>query len=71
MFSFDEITKVDPEVAAAMTDEFNRQNNNLELIASENIVSKAVMAAMGSHLTNKYAEAPMTAALFQPHGLPA
>ena len=55
MFSFDEITKVDPEVAA-MTDEFNRQNNNLELIASENIVSKAVMAAMGSHLTNKYAE---------------
>ena len=46
MFSFDEITKVDPEVAAAMTDEFNRQNNNLELIASENIVSKAVMAAM-------------------------
>lgn len=34
MFSFDEITKVDPEVAAAMTDEFNRQNNNLELIAS-------------------------------------
>ncbi len=56
MFSFDEITKTDPEIAAAMTDEFNRQNNNLELIASENIVSKAVMAAMGSHLTNKYAE---------------
>lgn len=56
MFGFDEITKVDPEVAAAMTDELNRQNNNLELIASENIVSKAVMAAMGSHLTNKYAE---------------
>ena len=39
MFSFDEITKVDPEIAAAMTDELNRQNNNLELIASENIVS--------------------------------
>lgn len=56
MFGFEEITKVDPEVAAAMTDELNRQNNNLELIASENIVSKAVMAAMGSHLTNKYAE---------------
>ena len=56
MFGFDEITKVDPEVAAAMTDELNRQNNNLELIASENIVPKAVMAAMGSHLTNKYAE---------------
>ena len=46
MFSFDEITKVDPEVAAAMTDEFNRQNNNLELIASENIVSKAVIPSM-------------------------
>ena len=47
MFSFDEITKVDPEVAAAMTDEFNRQNNNLELIASENIVSKASYASHG------------------------
>ena len=39
-----------------MNDEFKRQNDNLELIASENIASKAVMAAMGSHLTNKYAE---------------
>ncbi len=56
MFDFNEIVKVDPEVAAAMTDEINRQNENLELIASENIVSKAVMAAMGSPLTNKYAE---------------
>ena len=56
MFDFEEIVKIDPEVAAAMTDEFNRQNDNLELIASENIASKAVMAAMGSHLTNKYAE---------------
>ncbi|MCR5544635.1 MAG: serine hydroxymethyltransferase [Eubacterium sp.] len=56
MFEFDEIVKVDSEVAAAMTDEWNRQNDNLELIASENIASKAVMAAMGSHLTNKYAE---------------
>ena len=56
MFDFQEIVKIDPEVAAAMTDEFNRQNENLELIASENIASKAVMAAMGSHLTNKYAE---------------
>ena len=56
MFDFQEIAKFDPEVAAAMTDEFNRQNQNLELIASENIASKAVMAAMGSHLTNKYAE---------------
>ena len=56
MFDFEEIVKIDPEVASAMTDEFNRQNDNLELIASENIASKAVMAAMGSHLTNKYAE---------------
>lgn len=56
MYSFDEIKKIDPEVAAAMTDEIDRQNENLELIASENIVSKAVMAAMGSPLTNKYAE---------------
>jgi len=56
MYSFDEITSIDPEVAAAMTDEITRQNDNIELIASENIVSKAVMAAMGSPLTNKYAE---------------
>lgn len=56
MFDFEEIVKVDPEVASAMNDEFKRQNDNLELIASENIASKAVMAAMGSHLTNKYAE---------------
>ncbi len=46
----------DPEVAAAMNDELKRQRRNLELIASENIVSPAVMAAMGSVLTNKYAE---------------
>ena len=56
MYSFDEISKLDPDVAKAMTDEINRQNENIELIASENIVSKAVMAAMGSPLTNKYAE---------------
>ena len=56
MFNFEEVLLTDPEVAAAMTDEYNRQNQNLELIASENIASKAVMAAMGSHLTNKYAE---------------
>ncbi len=56
MYDFSEITKIDAEVAAAMTDEINRQNQNLELIASENIASKAVMAAMGSPLTNKYAE---------------
>ncbi|MBQ9983666.1 MAG: serine hydroxymethyltransferase [Lachnospiraceae bacterium] len=56
MYSFDEVMNLDPEVAKAMTDEINRQNDNIELIASENIVSKAVMAAMGSPLTNKYAE---------------
>ncbi len=50
------VSKVDPEVGAAMNDELMRQRRNLELIASENIVSPAVMAAMGSVLTNKYAE---------------
>ncbi len=56
MFSFDYVKAADPEVAAAMEGELGRQRNNLELIASENLVSEAVMAAMGSHLTNKYAE---------------
>lgn len=56
MYSFDEITKVDPEIASAIQDEVGRQNSHIELIASENFVSKAVMAAMGSPLTNKYAE---------------
>lgn len=56
MYSFDEVKKVDPEVAAAIVDEQERQNSHIELIASENWVSKAVMAAMGSPLTNKYAE---------------
>ena len=56
MFSFDEIRKTDPELAKAMEDEMQRQKSHIELIASENIVSPAVMAAMGSHLTNKYAE---------------
>lgn len=56
MYSFDEITKVDPEIAGAIQDEIGRQNSHIELIASENFVSKAVMAAMGSPLTNKYAE---------------
>ncbi len=50
------VKNVDPEVGAAMGDELARQQHNLELIASENIVSPAVMAAMGSILTNKYAE---------------
>ena len=56
MFSFDEVKNTDSEVANAMQDEMDRQQSHLELIASENIVSKSVMAAMGSHLTNKYAE---------------
>ena len=50
------LQKTDSELAAAMSDELRRQKRNLELIASENIVSPAVMAAMGSVLTNKYAE---------------
>ncbi|MCM1266800.1 MAG: serine hydroxymethyltransferase [Bacteroidales bacterium] len=56
MYSLDEVTKVDPEIAKAIVDEQSRQNSHIELIASENWVSKAVMAAMGSPLTNKYAE---------------
>ena len=56
MFNFDYVKKADPEIAAAMAAELGRQRDNLELIASENVVSEAVMAAMGSHLTNKYAE---------------
>ena len=52
----DDLKTVDPEVAAAIDAELNRQRNKLELIASENIVSKAVMEAQGSVLTNKYAE---------------
>lgn len=56
MYTFDEILKVDPEVARAIEAERERQNSHIELIASENWVSKAVMAAMGSILTNKYAE---------------
>lgn len=56
MYSLDEVKKVDPEIAQAIVDEQNRQNTHIELIASENWVSEAVMAAMGSPLTNKYAE---------------
>lgn len=56
MFSFDEVKSFDAEIAAAMEQELERQRTHIELIASENLVSKAVMAAMGSHLTNKYAE---------------
>ncbi len=50
------INEIDPEVGASMGRELSRQRNNIELIASENFVSPAVMAAVGSHLTNKYAE---------------
>ena len=50
------VAKCDPAVGEAMQKELARQRRNLELIASENIVSPAVMAAMGSVLTNKYAE---------------
>ena len=52
MYDFDEITKTDPEIADAIKAEMERQNSHIELIASENWVSKAVMAAMGSPLTN-------------------
>ena len=56
MYSFDEIRSCDPQIADAITAEMERQNSHIELIASENWVSRAVMAAMGSPLTNKYAE---------------
>ena len=56
MYSLEEVRAVDPEIADAIVAEETRQNSHIELIASENWVSKAVMAAMGSPLTNKYAE---------------
>ena len=56
MYDFDEIMTTDQEIADAIKAEMERQNSHIELIASENWVSKAVMAAMGSPLTNKYAE---------------
>ena len=56
MIDLELIAQTDPETAAAMSRELKRQRDNIELIASENFVSPAVMAAMGSHLTNKYAE---------------
>ena len=56
MYSLEEIEKVDSEIADLIKAEVQRQNSHIELIASENWVSKAVMAAMGSPLTNKYAE---------------
>ena len=56
MYTLDDIKNVDMEIADAITSEFDRQNSHIELIASENWVSPAVMSAMGSILTNKYAE---------------
>ena len=56
MVNFDVIRKVDPEIAELTEKELRRQQHHLELIASENMVSEAVMEAMGSHCTNKYAE---------------
>jgi glycine hydroxymethyltransferase len=56
MYSLEDVKNVDPEIAQAIIDEQERQNSHIELIASENWVSMAVMAAMGSPLTNKYAE---------------
>ena len=50
------LSQLDPEVGASVQEEFARQQRNIELIASENIVSPAVMVAMGTCLTNKYAE---------------
>lgn len=56
MYSIDDIRNVDPEIAQVICDEYARQSDHIELIASENWVSPAVMSAMGSILTNKYAE---------------
>ena len=56
MYSMAELTAVDPQIAQLIQEEFDRQNSHIELIASENWASHAVMAAMGSPLTNKYAE---------------
>ena len=53
---YQHVQATDPEIYALMADELHRQQSHLELIASENFVSEAVMEAMGSHLTNKYAE---------------
>lgn len=56
MLRYNELEKTDPEVARAIYDEISRQNDKIELIASENFVSKAVLEACGTPLTNKYAE---------------
>ena len=56
MFEFEAVKNTDREIYDSMMRELGRQEHNIELIASENFVSPAVMQAMGSHLTNKYAE---------------
>jgi glycine hydroxymethyltransferase len=53
---FNLLTQQDPEIAAVLLSELNRQQSNLQLIASENFTSRAVLAALGSTLSNKYAE---------------
>ena len=53
---YDAVKREDPEIYASMMRELQRQRDHIELIASENFVTEAVMEAMGSHLTNKYAE---------------
>ena len=55
MLKYNEVERIDPEVASAIYDEINRQKGNIELIASENFVSRAVLEACGTPLTNKYA----------------
>ncbi|MDR1067198.1 MAG: serine hydroxymethyltransferase, partial [Clostridiales bacterium] len=55
MYDIDEARKTDPELTGALLKELARQRNNIELIASENFVSKAVLTVTGSWLTNKYA----------------
>ena len=56
MYSYSKLAAADPEVAAAIRGEVDRENSHLEMIASENFVSEAVMSALGSQFTNKYAE---------------
>ena len=56
MINFDHLKNTDPEVYEAIQKEKKRQQDNLEMIASENFTSEAVMEAMGSYMTNKYAE---------------
>ena len=63
--SIEFVRSFDPEIAGLMDEELRRQRRNIELIASENITSQAVLAAMGSVLTNKYAEGARQAVLWR------